>query len=99
ITSEGVAQSAGNSFNADLPGPAEWAYIADTDAGRSVFLLQHGDDALPERYQVRDNDSSFLSLGNGRVEALPVRFSLGLVDSAEHAQVTRRVEFVAGAIR
>jgi hypothetical protein len=38
-------------------------------------------------------------LGNGQIEQLPIRFSLGIVPSVEHDAVARRVEFVAAAIR
>jgi len=99
VSSDGTAQGARNSFNADLAGPFEWAYLADTTLGRSIFALQHRDDDLPERYQVRDNDTSLLSFGNGQLQVLPQRFSLGLIPSVNHTAVTRRVEFVAGAIR
>ena len=99
VSSEGVAQGARSSFNADLPGPVEWAYLADTVLGRSLFALQHQDDALPERYQVRDNDTSLLSFGNGQIIALPMRFSLGLIPSVEHADVAARVDYVSRVIR
>jgi hypothetical protein len=99
VSSDGTTQGARNSFNGDLPGPFEWAYLADTGLERSLFLIQHTDDSLPERYQVRDNDSALLSLGDSRVTAIPMRFSLGLIPSVEHAAVTGRVEFVAAAIR
>jgi hypothetical protein len=99
VVSDGVSQGARNSFQGDLPGPVEWAYLADTLLERSLFLIQHADDALPEAYQVRDNDSAFLSLGNGQHQLLPQRFSLGLIGSVEHAALTERVEFVARAIR
>jgi len=99
VSSDGTSQGARNSFNADLPGPFEWAYLADTTLGRSLFALQHRDDDLPERYQVRDNDTSLLSFGNGQLQVLPQRFSLGLIPSVNHAAVTDRVEYIAGAIR
>ena len=99
IQSDGTAQSARNSFSGELPGPAEWVYIADTAAARSLFLVQHTDDALPERFQVRDNDSAMWIFGDGAITTLPIRFSLGLIDSVEHARVAERVQFVAGAIR
>jgi hypothetical protein len=98
IQSDGTTQGARNSFSGEVPGPVEWVYIADTTAGRSLFLMQHTDDALPESYQVRDNDSAAWSFGDGLVTRLPVRFSLGLVDSVAHAVVSQRVQFVAGVI-
>jgi len=99
ILSDGTAQSARNSFSGELPGPVEWVYIADTAATRSLFLVQHTDDALPERFQVRDNDSALWIFGDGAITTLPMRFSLGLIDSVERARVAERVQFVAGAIR
>lgn len=98
VLSDGTAQGARNSFSGELPGPSEWAYVADTTLGRSLFLIQHTDDALAERYQVRDNDSAFFTFGDGQITALPQRFSLGLIPSTSHATVTARVEFVTGAI-
>jgi hypothetical protein len=98
VLSDGTAQGARNSFGGDLPGPSEWAYIADTTLGRSIFLIQHSDDALAERYQVRDNDSAFFSFGNGQITSLPMRFSLGLIASTNHATVSARASFVTSAI-
>ncbi len=98
VLSDGTAQGARNSFSGELPGPSEWAYLADTTLGRSLFLIQHTDDLLAERYQVRDNDSAFFTFGNGLITALPQRFSLGILPSANHASVAARVEFVTGAI-
>ena len=98
VTSAGEAQGARSSFNADLPGPVEWAYLADTTLGRSLFAIQHGDDALAERYVVRDSDTSLLLFGNGQLQRLPMRFSLGLIPSVQHAALTQRVDFVTQAI-
>jgi hypothetical protein len=99
VSSAGVAQGARSSFNADLAGPVEWAYLADTTLGRSLFAIQHRDDDLPERYQVRDNDTALFRFGNGAIETLPLRFSLGLIPSVSHATVSERVEFIAESIR
>jgi hypothetical protein len=99
VSSDGTARGARSSFNGDLPGPVEWAYLADTSLGRSLFAIQHQDDALAERYVVRDNDTSLLSFGNGQLQSVPMRFSLGLIRSTSHASVSARVDFVAGAIR
>lgn len=98
VQSDGTAQGARNSFQGDVPGPIEWAYFADTAARRSLFLMQHRDDELAEAHQVRDNDSAAFSFGGGAITELPLRFSLGLLDSTDHAVVSRRVAYVAGAI-
>src|SRR5688572_23052600 len=47
----------------------------------------------PEAYQVRDNDSAHWAFGGGQIATLPIRFSLGLVDSVDHAVVSARVGF------
>lgn len=99
VSNAAVSQGARSSFNGDLEGPVEWAYLADTALGRSIFALQHQDDALPERYVVRDNDTSLFSFGNGQLAALPQRFSLGLIPSVAHAELSERVEFIARSIR
>jgi hypothetical protein len=97
VTSDQATHPARNSFDGDLPGPTEWAFISDTTLGRSIFMMQHTDDALPEHYQVRDNDSSFLQFGTGQITSVPIRFSLGLIDSTTFATVAARVQFVADA--
>ncbi|MEO8180685.1 MAG: hypothetical protein ABI895_17755 [Deltaproteobacteria bacterium] len=94
IPNASAAQSARNSFEADLPGPSEWLYIADTALGRSIFLIQHSDDGLADRYQVQDNDSAMWLFGNGAIQSLPMRFSLGLIDSADAVRVGERIQFV-----
>jgi hypothetical protein len=98
VRSDGIAQGARNSLSADLPGPVEWVYIADTAAKRALILMQHTDDALAETYQVRDNDSAAWVFGGGQITALPIRFSLSLIDSAVHAVVSQRAAYIAGAI-
>jgi hypothetical protein len=98
ILSDGTALGARNSFNGDLPGPIEWLYIADTNRQRSIALLQHTDDTLSERYQVRDNDSALWLFGDGQITTTPIRFSLSLVASTDPAAVRERVAFIAGAI-
>ena len=98
VPEDAAAQSAQVSFVADLPGPAEWAYLSDTVTARSLFMVQHSDDAKVDRYQVKDNDSAMLSFGDGALQALPQRFSLGLIDSTDHPTVKARAAFVIGAI-
>jgi hypothetical protein len=98
LGSTGQGQSAQLSSVVDLAGPAEWAYVSDSARGRSLFLIQHGDDALVDRYQVKDNDSAMFSFGDGMLSALPMRFSFGVVPSAEYQTVKTRASFVIDAI-
>jgi hypothetical protein len=99
VFADGNSQSAElTSSVADLAGPAEWAYISDPARGRSLFMVQHSDDAIADRYQVKDNDSAMLSFGDGELTELPLRFSFGVVESAEYDDVKARAEFVISAI-
>jgi hypothetical protein len=99
VLSSGVVQSAKNSYSGELPGPSEWAYLADTTLGRSLFMIQHTDDDLSERFQVKDSDSALLSFGDGALVRTPQRFSLGLIDSATHSALESRVSFITTAVR
>jgi hypothetical protein len=98
VFSSGSAQSARNSYTGDFAGPVEWASLVDTTLGRALFMVQHTDDDLPERYQVKDNDSALLSFGDGALVRTPQRFSLGIVDSGAHASLEQRVAFVVSVI-
>jgi hypothetical protein len=91
-------QSAQISRVADLAGPAEWAYLSDSARGRSLFLIQHADDGLVDRYQVKDNDSAMLSFGDGKLQRLPLRFSFGVIRSVDPKVVSQRAKFVIDAI-
>ncbi len=96
---DGSSQGARNSFNADLAGPVEAVSLVDTTLGRSLFMIHHFDDELPERYQVRDNDSAHWLFGSGRITDLPTRFSFGLIDTADAAALRQRIDFVATAMQ
>jgi hypothetical protein len=98
VLSEAPAQSAQISYVADLAGPAEWAYLSDTARGRSMFLIQHADDTLVDRYQVKDNDSAMVSFGDGKLQRLPMRFSFGVIRSVDPKVVSQRAQFVIDAI-
>ena len=95
----GAEQSAMTSSVVDWGGPAEWAYVTDPALDRSLFAIQHGDDATTDRYQVKDNDSAMISFGDGALTRLPLRFSFGIVPSSSYEAVKARVDFVVGAIR
>jgi hypothetical protein len=83
---------------ANLP-PAEWAYITDEARDRSLFLIQHVDDDIADRYQVKDEDSSLFSFGDGELTTLPQRFSVGIIPHDVFPFVRDRAEFVISAIR
>jgi hypothetical protein len=79
--------------------PAEWAYVTDEARDRSLFLIQHRDDDVPDRYQVKDEDSSLFSFGDGELTALPARFSVGVIPHDIFPFVRDRAEFIISAIQ
>jgi len=99
VMSNGTTQSALVSYSGDLPGPAEWAYLSHPAAKHSLFVMQHSDDALPETYQVADGDTGMFVFGSGKITQLPIRFSLGLIDSCDDPTVRARIDFVRKAIQ
>jgi hypothetical protein len=99
LSSDGVVRSAKTSRVADFPGNEEWASVADGTLGRALFLIQHGADSLADRYQVKDNDSAMILFGDGQLVQVPMRFSLGLLTSADAADIRSRVEYVISAIK
>ncbi len=96
VLSSGEAQSAKVGFLGDLEGPAEWVYLTSPSAAAnsSLFLIQHGDDSLPESYGVADGNSSRFVFGSGQVTRKPIRYSLGVVPTIAHEAVSERVAFV-----
>ena len=96
--SSGAVQPATDSFSADLPGPAEWAYVADTVLGHSLFVIQHRDDSLGERYDSKDADSAAWTFGDGMLTETPARFSVGMLGTAAPSAIQARVGFVVGAL-
>lgn len=98
VRASGVSQSALTSLLADLTGPAEWAYLTDSTYGHSLFLIQHDDDDLPDRYDAVGGDTATWVFGDGQSTRAQRRFSIGFLGSAVHANVARRVQFVIGAI-
>jgi hypothetical protein len=99
VMSNGTTQSALVSYGGDLPGPAEWAYLTHPDAKHSLFVMQHSNDTLPETYQVADGDTGMFVFGSGKITQLPIRFSLGLIDSCDDPTVRARIDFIQKAIQ
>jgi hypothetical protein len=98
VLASGQALSVTSSFSNALPGANGWLYFADKGLGHSLFLIQHQRDELAERYDCLEGDSAAWVFGDGSITRLPIRFSLGLVGSTNHADVTKRAEFVMAAI-
>jgi hypothetical protein len=99
VLASGEERSVESSFSEPLPGTAAWLYFEDSTLGHSLFLIQHAPDEVSDRYDSLDGDSAALMFGGGRISRVPNRFSLGLVDSTNHATVTRRAEFVIDAVQ
>jgi hypothetical protein len=62
-------------------------------------VTNEGADSLADRYQVKDNDSAMILFGDGQLVQVPMRFSLGLLTSADAADIRSRVEYVISAIK
>lgn len=99
LMADGAAREALSFWSvADFPGKPEWVAITDRGLGRALFLIQHYDDGVPDRYQVKDNDSAFASFGRGQT-SYSARYSMGLLESAEFSSIESRVKFVDTAMR
>lgn len=99
VLSTGVKQKATTTYSGDLPGPVEWAYLTNPGESKpgSLFLIQHGDDNLPEAYSVTDasgTKGSRFVFGGGQITTTPLRFSLGLIDSVDDTTISERISYV-----
>lgn len=95
---DGSSKSAQSSSVNDFSGAPAWAALSDVSGSHSFFAIQHAADTVADRYQVKDNDSAFLSFGDGMLRASPQRFSFGLVSGTSQAEVRDRVEYIDGQI-
>lgn len=96
---ETESRKANVTYYGDLQGPAEWVYLTNEGESNpgSLFLIQHGDDNLKERYSVTDasgTKGSRFVFGDGQITTTPLRFSLGLIGSVDAAAVRDRIQYV-----
>jgi hypothetical protein len=98
MLSDGRTENAYNTWSDVFPGSPEWVALTDVPLDRSMFFIQHTPDDVPDRYQVKDNDSALIVFGGGRA-AHPARFSFGLMETAAFSALEARVQFVDSAIR
>lgn len=84
------------SWRGDLQGE-EWAYVADSTANRSIFLLHHTQDNIIDSYKPSaDRKMTIFGFGrdgNRRYQtAVPDQFSFGLVNSTAYDTVAQAVQ-------
>jgi hypothetical protein len=82
----------------DLAGPREWTYVTDAEYLHALFLIHHGDDDLPERYDAIGGNTATFVFGDDRLSRVARRFSLGFIASTNYSTVYDRVAFVTDAI-
>lgn len=92
VYSDGVEITAGQGRNEDISGDEEWAYFADPNNGRSLFLINHMPDTIADTYWPLDGVMTVFGFGREQTSLEPMldsprRFSMGLVDTTEPAEV------------
>jgi hypothetical protein len=79
----------------DIPAP-EWIVFGDEKQKRVLFVVHHEDDEHPDRfYQLRREMTVFSfgrSNGDKFLDSVPQRFSIGLLETTDHAETSRVLE-------
>ena len=82
----------------DIPNP-EWIVFGDAKMKRVLFLLNHEDDDLPDRFYQMDKAMTVFGFGRLRVEkhlaSVPRQFSIGLIEATDHASIGQAVAKIA----
>lgn len=86
----------------DIPAP-EWIVFGDRRLRRVLFLLHHEDDSHPDRFYQMDRQMTVFGFGRQRLEkhlaTVPQQFSIGFLETADHAQIARRLAEIADGAR
>ena len=86
------------SHDGDIPAP-EWIVFGDARLNRVLFLLHHEDDAYLDRFYQMQNKMTVFGFGRKGIEkyidAVPQRFSIGFLESTDHAEIRRSMETYA----
>jgi hypothetical protein len=98
VLSNGEPRSTMVPFNGNLTGPFQWAYFTHPADSHSLFLIQHSEDSLPDRYRIAEGDTSMFVFGGGQITETPIRFSLGVIDRSDSQAVYDRIAFVQNSI-
>lgn len=91
VRSNGAQNLAGQSWAGDLAGE-EWAYFADPDVNRSLYLINHAEDTQPDSYRpLGDSNGDMTVFGFGRqsnskyMSQIGVSFTIGLINTTTYA--------------
>jgi hypothetical protein len=106
--SDGTQTLTGASWTEDIAGE-EWVYFGDPNAGRSLFLASHEDDAAVDSYRPLDGQMTVFGFGRSGLSRLltttPRTFSLGLIESLDFdvnagriRSITNDLNIVVGSI-
>jgi hypothetical protein len=95
VRSNGVQNSAGASWQADIPGD-EWVYVGDVARARSFFVAQLEPDNTIDSYRPMDGNMTVLGFGRRtnepQLRATPNTFFVGLIDTTNFAAAKPLIE-------
>lgn len=84
----------------DIPNP-EWIVFGDARLKRVLFLLNQTDDSYPDRFYQMDKKMTVFGFGRLRGEkhlaAVPRSFSIGFLETVEHAEIRRAMDRILAA--
>ena len=91
VRSNGAQNLTSQSWAGDLAGE-EWAYFADPDVNRSLYLINHAEDTAPDSYRpLGDSNGDMTVFGFGRqsnskyMSQVGVSFTIGLMNTTTYA--------------
>jgi hypothetical protein len=96
MTSAGKApQPMTVSHAGDIPAP-EWIAFGDGKLGRVLVLFHHQDDNHPDRFYQMNHQMTVFGFGrqglNKFLETVPQQFSIGFLETTNHAEISREVQ-------
>lgn len=87
-------QSMSQPQDGDIPAP-EWIAFGDRRLARVLFLLHHQDDTHPDRFYAMRSQMTVFGFGRSGtskfLDRVPQSFSIGLLESTEHAEIGRQM--------
>ena len=90
VRADGTQTSAATAWSGDLE-PEEWVYFADPNVGggRSLFLVQHGNNNIVDSYRPMNGEMTVFGFGRDGSHRYftdtPSTFSIGLMDETAYA--------------